>query len=63
MYPVDLVRAVAQQGFGDYRGIESFYCRPGIESGHETGGVEGQIGCFRRNHFTPVPEVDSLWPS
>lgn len=24
------------------------------------GGVEGQIGYFRRNHFTPVPEVESL---
>ncbi|MEU9314198.1 hypothetical protein [Streptomyces sp. NPDC048256] len=23
-------------------------------------GWEGQIGYFRRNHFTPVPEVDSL---
>ncbi|GAB2464741.1 Mu transposase domain-containing protein [Streptomyces incanus] len=27
---------------------------------HEKGGAEGQIGYFRRNHFTPVPEVDSL---
>ncbi|MEU6889998.1 hypothetical protein ABZ918_33400 [Streptomyces viridosporus] len=41
-------------------GIESFYCRPGIEGAHEKGGVEGQIGYFRRNHFTPVPEVASL---
>ncbi|MFJ2136439.1 hypothetical protein ACIOMQ_37505 [Streptomyces sp. NPDC087845] len=40
--------------------IESFYCRPGIEGAHEKGGVEGMIGYFRRNHFTPVPEVDSL---
>ncbi|MBZ9644825.1 hypothetical protein [Streptomyces sp. PSKA30] len=41
-------------------GIEPFYCRPGIEGAHEKGGVEGQIGYFRRNHFVPVPEVDSL---
>ncbi|MFF3695795.1 hypothetical protein [Streptomyces sp. NPDC002221] len=41
-------------------GIESFYCRPGIEGAHEKGGAQGQIGYFRRNHFTPVPEVASL---
>ncbi|NUK85925.1 hypothetical protein [Streptomyces lunaelactis] len=28
-------------------GIESFYCRPGIEGAHEKGGVEGMIGYFR----------------
>lgn len=27
---------------------------------HEKGGVEGQIGWFRRNHLVPIPEVDSL---
>lgn len=41
-------------------GIDSFYCRPGIEGAHEKGGVEGQIGYFRRNHLVPVPEVDTL---
>lgn len=46
--------------FRSHFGIESFYCRPGIEGAHEKGGVEGQIGYFRRNHFTPVPEVESL---
>ncbi|MEU2379333.1 IS21 family transposase [Streptomyces misionensis] len=46
--------------FRSHFGIESFYCRPGIEGAHEKGGVEGQIGYFRRNHFTPVPEVGSL---
>ncbi|MEU3895431.1 IS21 family transposase [Streptomyces sp. NPDC045251] len=40
--------------------IEPFYCRPGIEGAHENGGVEGQIGYFRRNHLVPVPEVASL---
>ncbi|MFF2821206.1 IS21 family transposase [Kitasatospora cineracea] len=46
--------------FKSHFGIESFYCRPGIEGAHEKGGVEGQIGYFRRNHFVPVPEVESL---
>ncbi|MFB8000132.1 IS21 family transposase [Streptomyces sp. NPDC056002] len=46
--------------FKSHFGIESFYCRPGIEGAHEKGGVEGQIGYFRRNHFAPVPEVSSL---
>jgi transposase len=46
--------------FRSHFGIESFYCRPGLEGAHEKGGVEGQIGYFRRNHCTPVPEVGSL---
>ncbi|WP_425597516.1 IS21 family transposase [Streptomyces tendae] len=46
--------------FRSHFGIESFYCRPGIDGAHEKGGVEGQIGYFRRNHFTAVPEVSSL---
>lgn len=46
--------------FRSHYGIEPFYCTPGIEGAHEKGGVEGQIGWFRRNHFVPVPEIDSL---
>ncbi|WP_234431319.1 Mu transposase domain-containing protein [Streptomyces sp. NRRL F-5053] len=46
--------------FKSHFGIESFDCRPGIEDAHEKGGVEGQIGYFRRSHFVPVPEVSSL---
>ena len=38
----------------------AFYCEPGIEGAHEKGGVEGQVGYFRRNHLVPVPEVGSL---
>lgn len=45
--------------FGSHFGIESFSCRPGIDGAHEKGGGEGQIGYFRRNHFTQVPEVSS----
>lgn len=46
--------------FRSHYGIEPFYCTPGIEGAHEKGGVEGQIGWVRRNHFVPVPEIDSL---
>ena len=41
-------------------GFDSFYCHPGIEGAHEKGGVEGDIGWFRRNHLVPVPEAASL---
>ena len=43
----------------------AFYCEPGIEGAHEKGGVDGQVGYFRRNYLVPsrkfpVPEVESL---
>jgi transposase len=41
-------------------GFDSFFCRPGIEGAHEKGGVEGEIGRFRRRHLVPVPVVASL---
>ncbi|MDT7722678.1 MAG: hypothetical protein QOE94_3689 [Mycobacterium sp.] len=41
-------------------GFDSFFCRPGIEGAHEKGGVEGEIGRFRRRHLVPVPRVASL---
>jgi hypothetical protein len=41
-------------------GFDSFFCRPGIDGAHEKGGVEGEIGRFRRRHLVPVPRVDSL---
>jgi transposase len=40
--------------------FEAFYCQPGREGAHEKGGVEGDIGWFRRNYLVPVPEVTSL---
>jgi transposase len=46
--------------FRSWAGIDAFYCRPGLEGAHEKGGVEGQIGWFRRNHLVPVPEVNSI---
>jgi transposase len=41
-------------------GLDAFYCQPGIGGAHEKGGVEGQIGWFRRNRLVPVPEVESI---
>ena len=41
-------------------GFDSFFCIPGIKGAHEKGGVEGEIGRFRRNHLVPVPKVTSV---
>lgn len=41
-------------------GFDSFFCRPGVEGAHEKGGVEGEIGRFRRRHLVPVPAVACL---
>ena len=41
-------------------GFDAFYCEPGIGGAHEKGGVEGEIGRFRRNFLVPVPRVKSL---
>lgn len=54
------VEADRWTAFRSHYGIEAFYCQPGIQGAHEKGGVEGQIGWFRRNHLVPIPEVDSL---
>jgi hypothetical protein len=45
--------------FRSHYGIEAFYCIPGPEGAHEKGGVEGEVGRFRRQHLVPVPEVGS----
>jgi transposase len=39
---------------------ESQFTLAGIAGAHEKGGVEGEVGRFRRRHLVPVPEVDSL---
>lgn len=41
-------------------GYDSFFCLPGLAGSHEKGGVEGEIGRFRRRHFAPVPIVANL---
>lgn len=46
--------------FRSHFDLDAFYCQPGVEGAHEKGGVEGQIGWFRRNHLVPIPEVDTL---
>jgi transposase len=34
------------------------FCTPG--KGHEKGGVEGEVGYFRRNHWVPIPVAGDL---
>jgi transposase len=41
-------------------GFDSFFCQPGLEGAHEKGGVEGEVGRFRRRHLVPVPRVDTI---
>jgi hypothetical protein len=41
-------------------GFEAFYCEPGPDGAHEKGGVEGDLGRFRRRWLVPVPKVASL---
>ena len=44
--------------FRSHWSFEASFCTPG--EGHEKGGVEGEAGFFRRNHFVPVPAVRDL---
>jgi transposase len=41
-------------------GFDSFFCLPGVDGAHEKGGVEGEVGRFRRAHLVPVPDVADL---
>lgn len=41
-------------------GYDSFFCVPGEQGAHEKGGVEGEVGRFRRRHLVPVPHVSSI---
>jgi hypothetical protein len=41
-------------------GFDSFFCRPGRDGAHEKGGVEGEVGRFRRRHLVPVPHVATV---
>ncbi len=38
--------------------FEATFCTPG--EGHEKGGVEGEVGYFRRNHWVPLPVAEDL---
>ena len=44
--------------FRSHWGFQSEYCNPA--SGNEKGGVEGELGRFRRNYLVPVPEAADL---
>ena len=44
--------------FRSHWGYRSQYCNPA--SGHEKGGVEGELGWYRRNCLVPVPEAENL---
>ena len=48
----ETVRFIA---FRSHWQFESSFCTPG--KGQEKGGVEGEVGRFRRNHLVPVPAV------
>jgi transposase len=39
---------------------DSVFTRRGKEGAHEKGGVEGEVGRFRRHNLVPVPKVGSL---
>src|SRR5437867_11048690 len=40
--------------------FESAFTRRGKEGAHEKGGVEGEVGRYRRRYLVPVPKVASL---
>jgi len=44
--------------FRSHWGFASEYCNPA--SGNEKGGVEGELGRYRRNWLVPIPEADDL---
>lgn len=46
--------------FRSFYGFDPFYCQPGVGGAHEKGGVEGEVGWFRRNRLSPMPVAESL---
>ena len=44
--------------FRSHWGFAAEFCN--AAQGHEKGGVEGEVGQFRRNHLVPVPQVRDL---
>jgi len=44
--------------FRSHWGFTAEFCNPA--RGNEKGGVEGEVGYFRRNHWTPVPAARDL---
>jgi transposase len=56
----DRLEAARFVALRSHYGFDSFFCIPGVEGAHEKGGVEGEVGRFRRRHLVPVPNVSSL---
>ncbi|MER6076414.1 IS21 family transposase [Streptomyces sp. NPDC001817] len=48
------------RAFHEHFAFSPWYCEPGLRGAHEKGGVEGEVGYFRRNYLVPVPKVSSL---
>ncbi|MET8981660.1 IS21 family transposase [Streptomyces sp. NPDC004539] len=48
------------RAFHEHYGFRPWYCEPGLRGAHEKGGVEGEVGYFRRNYLVPVPVVADL---
>jgi hypothetical protein len=44
--------------FRSHWGFQGQFCNPG--AAQEKGGVEGEVGYFRRNHWVPVPQAKDL---
>lgn len=44
--------------FRSHWGFQTDFCNPA--RGNEKGGVEGEVGYFRRNHLVPIPQVKDL---
>jgi len=44
--------------FRSHWGFQTEFCNPA--RGNEKGGVESEVGYFRRNHLVPIPRVESL---
>lgn len=44
--------------FRSHHRFESLFCTPG--EAHEKGGVENEVGTFRRNHWVPLPRAKDL---
>ena len=40
--------------------FESQFTLVGLQGAHEKGGIEGEVGRFRRRHLVPVPDVATL---
>lgn len=54
-------RRVEQDRFVALRshyGFQASFTTPGLRGAHEKGGVEGEVGRFRRRWLTPVPQVE-----